>query len=329
LCDFVVERNSEWNFNSIARQYLQEQLMKRRDLMQATHARLLKLASSPDAQVRVGEIPLYLTTGPGKAYHSAFINLEAGLAEYSLIALTKLSGQQWLATKLAREQQDFDIMPQDVLELDFLQGMVYYREGKISQAITLLRKVADTPSDRLEVAIAAHLVGRFDGRHHQTRRAEALLDRSLKINEALENQFGEAQVLQTLGQLIGRDRKRAAEAEGLLRRSLAIGESLDADWHVAQVLHTLGQLIGRDRERVAEADELLQRSLSTGQAHGNKLHQAQVLYTLGYLRSVSDRDEAVELLQRSLALNQELHDHKGIAIVQKELRRLGEPWSGE
>jgi tetratricopeptide (TPR) repeat protein len=323
------------------------------------------LASSSDAQALVGEIPLYLTTGPGKAYHSAFINLEAGLAEYSLIALTKLSGQQWLATKLAREQQDFDIVPRDVLELDFLQGMVYYREGKTSQSITLLRKVADTPSDRLEVAIASHLVGRFDGRHHRTRRAEVLLDRSLKINEALENQFGEAQVLQTLGQLIGRDRKRAAEAEGLLRRSLAIGESLDADWHVAQVLHTLGQLIGRDRkraaeaegllrrslaieeslgadwhvaqvlhtlgqligrdrERVTEADELLQRSLSTGQAHGNKLHQAQVLYTLGYLRSRSDRDEAIELLRRSLALNQELHDHRGIAIVQKELRRLGD-----
>jgi tetratricopeptide (TPR) repeat protein len=329
LCDFVIERNSEWILSPHARQYLQEQLMKQRELMLTIHANLLRLSDSTELQAAVENIPRYLTVGPGKAYHSAFIDAQAGLAEYSRIALAGLPGQQWLATKLAREQQELRVLPKDVFELDFLQGMVYYREGRTVEAIALLRRVASAPVARVEVAIAAHLVGRFDGKRHRPQKAELLLDRSLEINQVLKNEFGQAQVLHTLGQLIGRDRKRTDEAEQLLRQSLAIETELGNRSSEAAVLHTLGQLIGRDRKRTDEAEQLLGKSLNLGESLGIKSHQAQVLYTMGRIRAISDPDDAMALLERSLVLNQELHNHSGINIVNRQLARLREQGSLE
>jgi tetratricopeptide (TPR) repeat protein len=415
LCDFVIERNSEWILSPHARQYLQEQLMKQRELMLTIHANLLRLSDSTELQAAVENIPRYLTVGPGKAYHSAFIDAQAGLAEYSRIALAGLPGQQWLATKLAREQQELRVLPKDVFELDFLQGMVYYREGRTVEAIALLRRVASAPVARVEVAIAAHLVGRFDGKRHRPQKAELLLDRSLEINQVLKNEFGQAQVLHTLGQLIGRNRNRTGEAEQLLRQSLAIetelGDGQPQALHQAQVihtlgqligrnrnrtgeaeqllrqslaieteagnaygqaqvlhtlgqligrdrkrtdeaeqllrqslaietelgnrsseaavLHTLGQLIGRDRKRTDEAEQLLGKSLNLGESLGIKSHQAQVLYTMGRIRAISDPDDAMALLERSLVLNQELHNHSGINIVNRQLARLREQGSLE
>jgi tetratricopeptide (TPR) repeat protein len=334
LCDFVRERNSEWSLVPEVREYLLKRLQEERpELFEAAHGRLLQICRSHELQGRFSEIPRYLVEGPGEAYHASALDPTEGLPKYAAMALGGQGGQQWLAARLAHEQEEFRILPSRSIEVDFLQGMVYYREGNIGEAERLLRRVSDIDADRREVAIALHIVGRLDWQSGSVRQAEAELNRSLAIRRTLRDAHGEAQVLHTLGQLVGRDRNRLGEAEELLRQSLSIFRGLDDKHGEARVLHTLGQVVGRDRNRWGEAEELLRQSLVI-ERNQNEFGKAQVLHTLGQLvgRDRKRRGEAEKLLRQSLAIGKrqrnKLHQaqvlHTLGQLVGHERRRRGE-----
>jgi tetratricopeptide (TPR) repeat protein len=325
LCDFVVERNSEWHFAPRVREVLVQQLTSGRDLSERVHGRLLELAEPGNAPVHLpNELPRYLQADVGRAYHATFLSAE-GVHRYARLADQPLSGQQWLAGQLASEQVRLGVIPEDAIEVMFLHGMILYRERRWDEAERLLREVAKRSELRHEVAVATHLVGRIDGRDPPRRkRAEAFLLKSLEIGRALENRFHVAQVLHTLGQLVGRDPDRRAEAEELLQESLESRRTLGDPFDIAQVLQTLGQLVGRDPSRRAEAEELLQESLEIERTLGNPRGTVQLLHTLGQLvgRDPDRRAEAEELLQESLESRRTLGDPFDIAHVLHTLGQL-------
>jgi tetratricopeptide (TPR) repeat protein len=324
VCDFVVERNSEWNLAPAVREYLLERLSERPELFRAAHGRLLQVSQSPGLRSEFSEVPRYLVEGPGEAYHASALDPSEGLPKYTALALSGQRGQQWLGARLAREQQAFGILPPQSLEVDFLQGMVYYREGNIREAEPVLRRVSEVVADRMEVAIALHIIGRIDGRRGRTHQAETELKRSIEIGEQQGNQFHQAQVLHTLGQLIGRDRNRSGEAEEMLRQSLAILRTLGDAFGEAQVLHTLGQLIGRDRNRSGEAEEMLRQSLAIRPDRHDAFGEAQVLHTLGQLlgRDGNRSGEAEEMLRQSLAIGEQQRNNLHQAQVLYTLGKL-------
>jgi hypothetical protein len=281
-CDFVLERNSEWQLTTDVREGLLRELVSQEQGGIALHQILLGLAGAPADDVAGIEVPRYLRHQTGRAYHTAFLAPSIALHEYAAVAMEPLTGEVWLAGRLAREQQEMGILPPGAVEIDFLEGMRLWKENRRDQAEPILRRIANSSSDTIEVAIAAHLVGSVDGRRPRYhRRGEELLRRSLALLEQLHDRHGEAQVLHTLGHLVGRDSKRRAEAEELLRRSLAIGEELQHRHHQAQVLHTLGQLVGRDFKRRAEAEELLRRSLALRETPGDMEMVRRSLRALG------------------------------------------------
>jgi tetratricopeptide (TPR) repeat protein len=309
LCDFVVERNSEWHLAPRVREVLVERLMGERELFERVHGRLLELAE-PDAAPAhpPEELPRYLQNGVGRAYHATFLSAD-GLRQYARLADQPLGGQQWLAGQLASEQVRLGVIPEDALEVMFLHGMMLYRERRRREAEGLLREVAKRSEPCHEVGVAAHLVGRMDARSPARRRSgESLLRKSLELLRTLNDPVGTAQVLHTLGQLVGRDRSRSAEAEELLRESLELSRTLGDPFGAAQVLHTLGQLVGRDRSRSAEAEELLRESLEVQRPLDHPFGDAQALHTLGKLvgRDRSRRAEAEELLRESLEIGRDL-----------------------
>jgi tetratricopeptide (TPR) repeat protein len=320
--DLIYERNSEWNFRSGVRAALVRELSDTPDVFGLSHQLLLRVAQSRADISEETELPRYLKQESGRAYHTAAVHAGAGLDEYVQAARRPRSSDQWLASVLATEQQKVGVLPAVSAELDFLRGMVLMREGRYRNAEPLLRGVAELPGARIETAISAHVVGRRDGRVGRIRDAIRLLNKSIEILEVRGDQQGLAMVLHSLGQLLGRDRKRTAEAEQLLRRSLDIEVTTGGRAGEAQVLHTLGQLLGRDRKRTAEAEQLLRRSLDIGEATGNYGHQAQVLRTLALLLAGSDLSQALELLSRSLDLNQQMNYRDAIRLVEADMRRL-------
>jgi tetratricopeptide (TPR) repeat protein len=282
--DFVVERNSEWNFTISVRRYLNECLLKNKYLYQSSHALLYDISSGSISDLDPDTTPKYLLNGIGRAYHKSAIHPSDGLKLYIEFSKNELTGAQWLLGKLAVEQQEQGILPATAIEPSFLRGMTLYREKRFNDAAYYLNQVTKSNELREEVAIACHLVGKIESSKPGMR----------------------------------------VKAEELLRRSLKIGEAIDHKHHQAQALHTLGQLIGKDRNRTPEAEELLRRSLKIGEKQMNRNHQAQVLFSLGKLTWENNPSEAADMLQRSIDLNRSLKNIWAQKMVQRELeRRLG------
>ena len=324
LCDFVVERNSEWHLAAEVREVLVERLIGHRDLSDLLHQRLLSFTKPGSVEEIPPELPRYLTEGVGRAYHATFLSPD-GLSDYVRVAKQPISGQQWLAGNLASEQVRLGVIPENAIEVLFLRGMILYREHRRREAELLLRQVAESPEQRFEVAVSSHLIGRMDGRRFRTRkRGESLLWKSLEIGRKIGDAGHQAQVLHTLGQLIGRDPKRREEAEGLLRESLEREPTMNDPLGRAQVLHTLGQLIGRDPGRRDEAEGLLRESLKMGQKLDERDHEARVLHTLGQMVGLASarRDEAEGLLRESLKIEETMHNALGRAQVLHTLGQL-------
>jgi tetratricopeptide (TPR) repeat protein len=317
--DFIVERNSEWNFTGESRSYLSQRLIEQSELFRAVNELLYQISNSSNPSCDGDTIPRYLLSDVGKAYHKSSISPTDGLKLYATAAGKNLSGNQWLLGKLAIEQQEQGILPRRAIEPPFIQGMVFYRERRIDEAEKYLRRVIVSDEIREEVAIACHLTGKIEsGKPGMAKEAEELLRRSLDLLEKLHDQHGQAQALHSLGQLIGKNRNRAEEAEKLLKRSVEIGEQIHHEYHQAQALNSLVQLIGKDRNRAGEAEKLLKRSLKIGEQIHHEYHQAQALNPLGQLigKDRNRAEEAEKLLRRSLEIGEKIHheDHQAQAI---------------
>ncbi|MEV6489040.1 hypothetical protein AB0M20_10470, partial [Actinoplanes sp. NPDC051633] len=261
-CNFVVERNSEWHLAPNARSHLIDRLQQRTELRNAVHGRLLEIAQNSGLRREFSEVPRYLNEGAGRAYHLSALNASSGLREYVKLAVSGEMGQQWLGSRLAEEQQRLGMLPPDSIEISFLRGMVYYRERRHAEAEPIFRAVASSAENRIEVAIALHIVGSIDAKRRRSKLAEEELRRSVWIGAKIGEIFHRAQALHTLGRMLGGSTsRRTAEAEKLLRESRELLRSRKDLPSEAQVLHTLGQLIGRNRNRASEAEELLRQSL--------------------------------------------------------------------
>src|SRR6266851_4881798 len=224
--DFIAPRNSEWHFVPEVRQEFQNLGVASPEIVKAAHHTLLKLGDEGDHSLAGSVIPGYLFTNAGKAYHKAALGMtDEALALYARASAGSRTGAQWLASKLADEQEARGALPPGTVEATFLRAMVMFREGRRQEAEPLFRRVAATDELRIEVAIALHILGNLIGRRNP-REAEAFFRRSIEIGESLGNQQHVAQTLHSLANLIGRDRSRGDEAEKLYRRSIEIDESL-------------------------------------------------------------------------------------------------------
>jgi tetratricopeptide (TPR) repeat protein len=361
--DFVAPRNSEWQIAPEVRRELQAASAANPEIVGEAHRTLIAFAHGGDRTLAGSIIPAYLFTDAGQAYHLAAIGQqEKALSLYARAASGPLTGAQWLASRLAGEQEERGVIPPGTIEATFLRAMVLFREGRRQQAEPLFRQVAATDEPRHEVAIAMHILGNLVWRRNAVE-AEKLYRRSIKIGEEIGNQLHVAQTLHSLANLIGRDSRRRDEAEGLYRRSIKIdqesGNSLGVaqtlhslanliardsrrrdeaeglyrrsieilekrgdPLGVAQTLHSLANLIGRDSGRRHEAEELFRRSIKIGEEIGNQNHLAQTLRSLAFVVEHRSPQEAEQLLERSLEINERARNRKGIDLVRESLQQL-------
>lgn len=326
MCDFVVERNSEWNLTRDIRMGLNEDLQEDWELFTAIQETLISVAEGQEIDSHIGEVPRYLRSPAGLAYHWTYLDSERGLDGYLAASLMPITGLLWLADELGREQQAYGFLPESAIELRFLRAMRLYREGDRRNAIKLLRKLTTIDECRFEVAVANHLVGRSEGRSPTHRKlAEGKLRRSLACGRELGARLHVAQVLHSLALLISANRSRADEAESLLRESISIGRQQGNMHHVAQALHSLGRILGRKKATREEAEALLRESVTIGEKENNAAHIAQASYSLGTLiaKDPNRSEEAVALLERSLALDKSLGNAQYAEQTTRALSRLG------
>lgn len=361
--DLIRPRNSEWHFTSAVRADLLAREAPAKSLT-AAHELLVFIARHGDRAEARTRIPSYLFTEAGEAYHLAELGeVQAALPLYSAAALKPLDGRQWLAERLASEQESRHRIPEGTIEVTFLRGMLLYREGKKAEAMTLFRLLADRSDERLEVAIAQHLYANsiakqdfagaesyyrrsvainerhgqpehvaevlhslanlLSGRRSRWGEAEVIYGQALKIEEEEKGSISRGRLMHSLGNFLSRNPQRLVEAEEAFREALKHEE---ADPVMAyQVLNSLGKLIARNPERSEEAEATYLQSLEKG-AH-NAFHKAQVLHSLAILvaRDETRRREAEELYRESLRIGEKNPNH--VAQTLRSLALLVQNWS--
>jgi tetratricopeptide (TPR) repeat protein len=321
-CDFIVEPDGEWYIEPSARMFFIGQLRGEPGLEAEAHRALQNFTLRDERKAGV-PLPAYLSSKAGLAYHTAVADPDRGLEiyveAYQEADESHNDDAQWLLGVLAEEQQELGILPESAIEPAFFRGMTAYHEGQWQQAERYFSRVVRSDAKRLEIAYAAHLLGRILQQYRrEDEEAERLFRRSLELRVVLGDLQGEAHVLHSLGNLIAD--KNYGEAERLMRRSLELREKLQ-DWQgEAQVLHSLGNLIARDNS--SEAEELLSRSLRLRESKNDLVGIAQVLNSLGRLLKRRSPRQAEEYLRRSLGIDKRLGNLQGQAKALQTLANI-------
>lgn len=200
LANIVVPRNSEWHFVTKCRMDLQLVNAADAEYLSAVHQLLLDQGDEDKRALAGSQIPAYLFSKTGRAYHTAALgNIKLSLTLYSEIAKSAPFNEQWLAGVLAEEQQVARVLPESAIEPAFLRGMSLYNEKMFGASEPYLRRVTSSKSCRREVAIALHLVGVIEAHRKRLDEALVLFNRSVALYEELVMQHGLGMVLNSRG----------------------------------------------------------------------------------------------------------------------------------
>jgi tetratricopeptide (TPR) repeat protein len=318
-------RNSEWNLAPALREELVASQVLNSNVKKDVHRLLLSLGQDGENRKKAGsEIPAYLFTEAGTAYHLAGVGDVAGALEhYSAVSRGAFNGAQWLGAKLADEQERTQVIPQGSIEVTFLRAWVMLREGRRQEAMPLFRRVAATDVEKREVAISLHIIGNENFRG-QRQDAERELRRSIEIGGNLGDQFGVAQTLHSLANFLSRQDSRLGEAEEAYRQSIKIKGELGDQFGVAQTLHSLANFLSRQDSRRGEAEESYRRSIEMFNKLGEQFGVAQTLHSLANLLSRRDSKlgEAEESYRRSIEIDSNLGNQFGVAQTLHSLANL-------
>lgn len=157
--NIIIRRNSGWSIDEDIRRMLLLEA-REKDIDLSDIQRLLINISTSHEGLDAHEIPHYLLTKAGQAYHTAEIGIiEKSLLLYAESAESHDLGEIWLAGKLASEQQANGVLPQNAIEPIYLRALALYREGDIEAAYSQFLKVVSSENRSEPVARSLQLIG--------------------------------------------------------------------------------------------------------------------------------------------------------------------------
>lgn len=160
--NIVMRRNNGWSIDEdIRRMLLLEAREKAIDLSDI-HRLLIDISNSQE-YFDARDIPHYLLTKAGQAYHMAEIGVtQKSLSLYAESAESHDPGEIWLAGKLASEQQANGVLPPNAIEPIYLLALALYRDGDIEAAYSQFLKVVSSENRSEPVARSLQLIGMIE-----------------------------------------------------------------------------------------------------------------------------------------------------------------------
>ncbi|WP_460723631.1 tetratricopeptide repeat protein [Microbacterium aureliae] len=180
----------------------------------------------------------------------------------------------------------------------FLRGMTYYRQGRVVEAVELLRRVSRADDQTAEVAIAQHLVARMDcerGGADEVAEARKMFKLSLANARSRGDKIHQSHAEHSLAIcLLSQRRPDTERAVQLLESALALTRETGDEWGQAKVLHTLGQVLSRYPKSRGQALQYLQRSRDIGTQLGFTRHVGKVDESIARAKGVAAASGAAE-----------------------------------
>jgi tetratricopeptide (TPR) repeat protein len=190
-----------------------------------------------------------------------------------------------------------------------------------SEGVEWLQKVLSrttAPEPTALQAKAFRWLGRLTYLHGDDTEARSALDKSLALYRELGDKEGIADVLFSLGNIVGiqgdDDAARSfyAEARSFCEQSLAILRNEDDKWSMATSLNILGEM-ARVTDDYTAARSFYEESLNIRRTLGDQRGMAVSLHNLGFVANFQDDyGQAATFFERSLALFQKHGGIRGI-----------------
>jgi tetratricopeptide (TPR) repeat protein len=200
-------------------------------------------------------------------------------------------------------------------------GVLALRQGDYETAQALLQEslaIRQALGDQLGIASSLNNLGNVAWVQGDYERAKALYEESLTIYRTLGNQCGVASSLTNLGN-IAWSRGDHEEARALYEESLTIFRKLGSQWGIASSLNSLGA-VALVQGNYERAKMLLEESLAIYRDLGDQWGIAFSLNNLGNLALMQgDYERAKVLLEESLSIRRALRDQRGIAFTLYDL----------
>lgn len=116
--------------------------------------------------------------------------------------------------------------------------------------------------------------------------------------------------------------RRDKEAENKLRRSIEINDSLGSRFGVAQTLHSLANLLREQDQRLEEAFGCYAKSIGILEELRDDNGVAQTLRSYALAIEASDPKKALELLARSLEINERRGNRRFAGLVRQTIQQV-------
>ncbi|MDF0599149.1 tetratricopeptide repeat protein [Psychromarinibacter sp. C21-152] len=212
--------------------------------------------------------------------------------------------------------------------LHSLANLLSKQDGRWDEAEKAYREsieIDGSLGNRFGVAQALHslanLLSKQDGRLDE---AEKAYRESIEIDGSLGNRFGVAQALHSLANLLSKQDGRLDEAEKAYRESIEIGESIDRPHHVAQTLHSLANLLSQREGRLDDAVSTYENSISILEKLRDDNGVAQTLRSYALAIEGRSPQEALDLLARSLEINERRGNRRFVDLVRRTIQQVRE-----
>ncbi len=217
---FSIPGHGDWRLNTEAREYLLKGF-RGRNLLIRIHE-LILLFAQERLENDVGAVPTYLREPSGLAYHIAITDPGEALRQYSQCWHSARTGQIWFAGVLAEENEIHGLLPPQAIEAPWLRGYSSYTERDWSTASRYFSEVIRRGGDRLEVAIALHLIGRQECQQNRHEEGERHLRESIEVGLRISAGHHVLQVRHTISLHQAR-LNREEEREQMLLEGLEVG----------------------------------------------------------------------------------------------------------
>lgn len=179
--NIVNRRNSGWSIDDDIRRMLLIDAREKGIDLSDIHRLLIDISTLHEG-LDTREIPHYLLTKAGQAYHMAEIGVtEKSLSLYAESANSHDPGEIWLAGKLASEQQTNGVLPRNAIEPIYLLALAHYRDGDIEAAYSQFLKVAASENRSEPVARSLQLIGMIEAGRDEFDKALQHLDGSVAL----------------------------------------------------------------------------------------------------------------------------------------------------
>lgn len=227
-----------------------------------------------------------------------------------------VEGAVWMQRALAA-------IPRSPLRPPALNGLgrLAYLQGDYAVAERAHREALELAHDDDARALALNGLGSVSYERGAHEDALTSFEESLALRVALEDRFGEGNVLNWIG-LTLTDAGRHREAIEMLERSLTVRRSIGDESGMARSLGWLGTVFRRLGEP-ERAEGLYREALAIHTVLGDRRGQAGLLGNLGLVeRDLGNFASALSLLQEAEAIHAEIGDRWGVATMLLERGRI-------